>query len=623
MWKFMQALSEHIAQDLNSYEDLHEYSVNNLSDFWKFYSEYIGLNLEADEVLTGEMPFVEWFKGAKFNYAKELLFPKGLENEDDLAIISISETGQEQKLSYAELRKEVAKAAAALKREGLQKGDRVAAFATNTSETVILLLACASMGVIFASCSPDFGYNASYSRFSQIEPKLIFASSYYNYNGKKYSTLDTIESLKKEINPKKIVLLPYFDDEIDSAGYELWGDWLEPNSTLSFSELDFNHPLYILFSSGTTGLPKAIIHRAGGAYLKHHIEQKIHSNIKAKERVFYFTTCGWMMWNWLVSNLAQAATIILFEGSPTFPDISILWKLVEKYKIDFFGTSARFIHSLDSLEISPKKVADLSSIKTIASTGSPLSKRGFEYVYQEIKEDVHLASIAGGTDIVACFMLGVPIKPVYAGEIQGPALGVDLAAYDDNGKPLVGQAGELVCRTALPSMPIKFWNDAGNKRYLGSYFDVYPNIWRHGDLIEITKHNGIIIYGRSDATLNPGGVRIGTAEIYNPLEPIAEIIEACAIGKKTDNDEEICLFLILDNYELDDDLIARIKSNIRKKASPRHVPKHFYQVSDLPRTRSGKTMEIAVSNIVNGKKVKNLEVVANPKSIDEIKKAIS
>jgi len=534
---------------------------------------------------------------------------------------ALPEQGFEKKLSFKQLREQVARCAAALKREGLQKGDRVAAIASNTAETTVLFLACSSLGIIFSSCSPDFGFDAANARFSQIEPKLIFASSVYYYGGKKFSILDTIDKLNKSIKPKKLILLPYFDEEIDKAGYELWEDWLEPVASLEFASLDFNHPLYILFSSGTTGLPKAIVHRSGGAYIKLHSEQKIHSDIKAGDRVFYFSTCGWMMWNWLVSALAQAATIVQFDGSPAYPDLDYLWQLAEKYQFSFFGTSARYIHGLDASKFSAKKY-DLSKLKTIASTGSPLSKRGFEYVFEQIKEDVHLASIAGGTDIVACFMLGIPIKPVYSGEIQGAALGVDLAAYDDQARAVRGQPAELVCRKPLPSMPIKFWNDENNKRYLAAYFEHYPNVWRHGDLIEITKNNGIIVYGRSDATLNPSGVRIGTAEIYRPLEGIPEIIDSCAIGKKTADDEEICLFLVLDDYKLDDALIAKIKSNIRKQASPRHVPRHFYQVSQLPRTRSGKTMEIAVSRLVNGLEIPNIEVMANPESLDEIRELI-
>ncbi len=621
MWKFMQALGKHTGQEISTYEEMHEYSVDNLAEFWRFYSEYIGLDLASDEVFQGEMPFVEWFKGARFNYAKELLFPRDLKDENNLAIISLSEMGFEKKLSYKELRKEVASCAAALKREGLQKGDRVAAIASNTAETTVLFLACSSLGIIFSSCSPDFGYDAANARFSQIEAKLIFASSIYYYAGKKFSILDTINKLNESIKPKKTILLPYFEKEVDGAGYEIWGDWLEPKASLEFADLEFNHPLYILFSSGTTGLPKAIVHRAGGAYIKHSLEQKIHSDIKAGDRVFYFSTCGWMMWNWLVSALAQAATIVQFDGSPAYPDLDYLWQLSEKYQFSFFGTSARYIHSLDAAKFSAKKY-DLSHLRTIASTGSPLSKRGFEYVYEELKEDVHLASIAGGTDIVACFMLGVPIKAVFASEIQGAALGVALAAYDQAAKPVYGQPAELVCTKALPSMPIKFWNDENNERYISAYFEHYPKVWRHGDLIEITENNGIIVYGRSDATLNPSGVRIGTAEIYSPLEAIPEIIDSCAIGKKTKDDEEICLFVVLDDYVLDDELITRIKTNIRKKASPRHMPKYIYQLSQLPRTRSGKTMEIAVSRLVNGLKVPNIEVMANPESLEEIKKII-
>ncbi|MCA9838518.1 MAG: acetoacetate--CoA ligase, partial [Trueperaceae bacterium] len=487
--------------------------------------------------------------------------------------------------------------------------------------------ACSSLGLIFSSCSPDFGYEAAKARFGQIEPKLLFAAHSYYYGGKHFDTLSTVRQLADSIpGIEKVVLFPYPDLSVDvpEGRFVRWEDWLGEDEGLEFASLPFDYPLYILFSSGTTGLPKAIVHRAGGALLKHHSELHLHSDIKAGDRMLYFTTCGWMMWNWLVSGLSQGATIVQFEGSPAYPDLASLWKLSEKQKLSFFGTSARYLHSLQAQGFSAKDAADLGTLKTIASTGSPLSPSGFDYVYSHIKADVHLASISGGTDIVGCFMLGVPTKAVYSGQIQGPAMGVELVALNEAGQSVRNEPGELVIQNPLPSMPLYFWNDPDFERYKQAYLEDYPGKWRHGDLIELTEQGGIIVYGRSDATLNPGGVRIGTAELYRPLEVISEIIEACAIGKKTGQDEEIWLFVVLqEGHTLDEDLEKQIRAEIRSKASPRHVPKRIVQISQLPRTRSGKSMEIAVSRLMNGLTVPNREVMANPEALDELKQLIA
>ncbi len=627
---FMQAVEDSCGEHYSSYEELHRWSVTDPEAFWAFYAAYAQFRFRqgSRRIMSDDaMPKTRWFEGATLNYAEHLLFPQGLSEAEQPALICVTESGVTEELSYADLQKAVAHCIAAMRREGIQAGDRVAAFATNTPETVIVFLACASIGAIFSSCSPDFGQDAALSRFAQIEPLLLFASPLYCYGGKRFDTRATIAALSSSISSlRRVIMLPYPGE---AAGVETdfsnWHDWLvQQDTALDFAALPFDHPLYILFSSGTTGLPKAIVHRAGGVLLKHHCEQRLNCDIKAGERVLYFTTCGWMMWNWLMSALAQAATVVQYEGSPGHPDMAVLWKLVERHSIGFFGTSARYLHGLQAQGVSPQTEADLSSLCTIASTGSPLSPAGFEYVYQHIKKDVHLASIAGGTDIVSCFMLGVPTKAVYAGQIQGPALGVDLAAFSPEGKPVVGQPGELVCRQPLPSMPLKFWNDPDYERYQDAYFDTYPGVWRHGDLIEISEQGGIIVYGRSDATLNPGGVRIGTAEVYRPLESIPEVVEACAVGKKDQADEEVWLFVVLqEGLELTEDLIALIRRQIRQQASPRHVPVRVMQVSQLPRTRSGKAMEIAVSRLVNGLDVPNLEVVANPESLQEIMSAIS
>ena len=641
LYAFQKVASRYSSRELGSYADLHAWSVADLAEFWSFYVEDAGLEFggSVEKVLSDDpMPFTKWFEGATLNYAQQLLFPKVLTSPDQPALIAVTETGAEQTLSYAELRAETSRCAAALKREGVGRGDRVAAFATNTPETVVLLLACASVGAVFSSCSPDFGLDAAASRFGQIAPKLLFASPFYYYGGKRFETLETLQKLAAGIGSvERVVLLPYpGEDPLDLAGtphyrggwggssFAVWQDWLEPPTPLTFEQLPFDHPLYILFSSGTTGLPKAMVHRAGGALLKHHSEQRLHCDIRPGDRVFYFSTCGWMMWNWLVSALAQGAAVVQYEGSPGYPDLGVLWRMAEKYGVTFFGTSARYLHTLQGASVAPRTFADLSALRTLASTGSPLAPSGFEYVYEKIKEDVHLASISGGTDIVGCFMLGVPVEPVYVGQIQGPALGVDLVALSETGASVVGEPGELVCRQPLPSLPLKFWNDPDFTRYLGAYFEKYPGLWRHGDLIEITRQGGVVVYGRSDATLNPGGVRIGTAELYRPLEDIPEVLEACAVGKKENGDEVIWLFVVLrDGAELSNELRDRIRTHIREKASPRHLPRRVFQVSQLPRTRSGKTVEMAVSRIVNGRPVPNREVMANPEALDEIADLVS
>lgn len=629
---FMRAVSKHLGKPIENYAQLHAWSVEHVAEFWKFYGAYIGLELSAKSVLSSDpMPYTKWFEGATLNYAEQLLYPKGLTSEEQLAIISVTEQGQERTLTFAELRYNVASCVTSLKREGIEAGDRVAAFACNTPETLIVFLACASIGAIFSSCSPDFGYEAAYARFKQIEPKLLFASSHYFYGGKRFDVTEAVQKLALSISSIRNTIwlqeftaqtIPLAVEHLDGSKtqlYSKWEEWLGTPSSfpLPLFSLSFDHPLYILYSSGTTGLPKAIVHRAGGALLQHHKEHHLHCDIKPGDKVFYFSTCGWMMWNWLVSVLAQGATIVLYEGSPAYPEMDVLWKLAEKHGINFFGTSARYIHSLQAVNFSAKDF-DLSKLRTIASTGSPLSPSGYEYIYQNLKADVHLASISGGTDIVSCFMLGVPTESVYAGQIQAPGLAVDLAAFDENGKPVKHQAGELVCRQPVPSMPLKFWNDEGFEKYQAAYFEHYPNIWRHGDLVEQTEQ-GIVVYGRSDATLNPGGVRIGTAEIYRPLEEIPEVLESCAVGKKEDNDEVIWLFVVLqDKVVLTGELAERIKSVIRSKASPRHVPKKILQLSQLPRTRSGKAMEIAVSQFINGRAIPNREVMANPEVFEEI-----
>lgn len=632
MYQFMQAVNQTFGLACQNYWDLHRWSVTEPAVFWRFYADYaqIPFDRPADQIISDEaMPETRWFTGACLNYAQALLYPEGVQ-ETDVAIIALTERGDEQRLTYAQLRQQVAQAQGALIRSGLSSGDRVAAYLGNVPEAIVLFLACASLGVVFSSGSPDFGFETALARFGQIEPRLLVASDGYYYNGKHFSTTETVAALTEAMpSVQQTILVPYAGEPLaadapQTEPFIVWQDWLSTVDKLEFTSLPFDHPLYILYSSGTTGLPKAMVHRAGGVLLSHHKEEHLHCDIRPGDVVFYFTTLGWMMWNWLVSNLAQGAAIVLYEGSPSYPSLATPWEMAGRLGVTFFGTSARFIQACKAEELQPQGLADLSHLRTVASTGSPLSSQGFQWVYEAVGKDLHLASISGGTDIVSCFMLGVPILPVYAGQIQAPGLGVDLQALNEAGQPVTDEPGELVCCQPLPSMPLKFWNDPGNTRYRAAYFEHYPGLWRHGDLIAFSPQGGIVVYGRSDATLNPGGVRIGSAEIYRPLEDFSEVVEAMAVGKKSDDDELIWLFVVLkEGHILDSELTQRIRAHIRSQASPRHVPKRIFQVSDLPRTRSGKATEIAVSRLVNGLEVPNRSAMANPEILTEIEQVVS
>ena len=621
--KFRRVAEVYAGKELPDYASLHAWSIENVNDFWSFYSGYSGITFSSQPrcITSGDpMPNTRWFEGATLNYAQALLYPSGVK-DTDTAVVSVVETGVESATTFAELRRLVAQAQVALRREGVGKGDRVAAFATNTTETLVLFLASASLGVVFSSCSPDFGAEAALARFGQIKPKLLFVSEGYYYGGRFFDTSQQCAALGASLGITSVISLPYLNDRWKpSPGTVTWSSWLEGDEhQLEFIQLPFDHPLYILFSSGTTGLPKAMVHRAGGVLITHHKEHHLHNDIRCGDRVFYFSTCGWMMWNWLVSGLAQGATIVLYEGSPAYPDSGVLWRLAERQRLTFLGVSARFLHSLAAQNLSPKSYVNLADLRTIASTGSPLSPSGFRYVYEHVKTDVHLASIAGGTDVVGCFMAGVPISPVFAGQIQGPTLGVDLVALNNRGELVIGEPGELVIRQPMPSMPLNFWDDPNGRKYRNAYFTIFEGLWRHGDLIELTSNQGIVVYGRSDATLNPSGVRIGTAEVYRPLESIPEIVDVAAVGRQVGDDEDIWLFVVLkEGLKIDSSLEKRIRRVIRMAASPRHVPKRFFQIDDLPRTQSGKLMEIAIGQLVNGIKITNLSVVANPEALDQI-----
>jgi acetoacetyl-CoA synthetase len=622
---FRHAAATAAGRPLDDYWALHAWSTAEPEAFWQTCLAESGLphSGRATRARSADpMPATRWFEGVTLNYAEALLAGRGAADAAP-AIIATSEAAADRTITRAELRGAVAAAAAALTRDGIGLGDTVTAFVANVPEAVILHLACAAVGAIFSSCSPDFGADAAYARFHQIQPKLLLASSAYPYNGKVFETGRVVADLASRLpGPPRVVVV---GPAIAGLTATPWAAWLvDTPPPLAPVRLPFDHPLAVLYSSGTTGLPKALVHRAGGVLLTHHKELRFHGDIGPGDRLLYFTTCGWMMWNWLVSALAEGATIVLFDGSPSHPTLDVLWEGVDRLGVTHFGTSARFIHGCKAAGLAPRRTQRLDRLRTVFSTGSPLARSGFEWIYRDVKDDVHLASISGGTDIVGCFMLGVPTEPVNSGEIQAAGLGVDLAAFDEDGRPVDGQPGELVCRQPLPSMPLRFWGDTDGARYHGAYFERYPGVWRHGDLIEITPRRGIVVYGRSDATLNPGGVRIGTAEIYRPLETIAEIVEGLAVGRREGDDEVIWLFVVLrPGVTLDDALAARIQKTIRTEESPRHVPKRIFQVSELPRTRSGKSMEIAVTQLVNGRPVPNRMVVANPASLDEIEAVIA
>jgi acetoacetyl-CoA synthetase len=560
-----------------------------------------------------------WFPGAQLNFAENLLRYR----DEQTALIFKGEAQEAVRMTYAELYDQVARLAISLRESGVKAGDRVAAFMPNMMETIIAMLASTSIGAIWSSCSPDFGINGVLDRFRQIEPKVLFSANGYSYNGKTFDSLERIASILKELpSVQKVVVVAYTEKRADishipnSIAYE---DFLAKDSGLviQFEQLPFDHPLYIMYTSGTTGLPKSMVQGAGGVLINHLKELKLHTDVKRGDTIFYFTTCGWMMWNWLVSSLALGATVLLYDGSAFYPGPGALWKLAQDEKITIFGTSAKYLAEVERRELRPGKEYDLSNLRAILSTGSPLAAESFEFVYREVKKDVLLASISGGTDINGCFLLGNPIGPVYAGELQCRGLGMKVEALDPEGNSVMGQKGELVCTAPAPSMPIYFWNDEGNKRYQSAYFDVYPNVWAHGDYVEITETGGAIIYGRSDATLNPGGVRIGTAEIYRQVETLDEIADSIVVGQNWESDVRVILFVKLaQGVALTEDLIKKIKTTIRQNTTPRHVPAKIIAVDDIPYTINMKKVEKAVMNVLHNEPVPNIDALANPASLE-------
>ena len=605
-----------------NFKTLWKWTVDHPEEFWsKFwdYSKIIGD--KGKEIIKFDKTFnkTQFFPDSKLNYAENILKKK----TSEVAVSFLSEKGFEEEITWKHLYNSVCKFSGYLKSLGLKKGDRVAAYVPNKIETIISFLACAKNGVIWSSCSPDFGIQGVVDRFKQIQPTILITSDHYFYNGKKINILEKVKDILKEIpSIKKTLVFNYNQKEtFNQEDYVNFNKVLDQGDVdETFERFEFNHPIYILYSSGTTGKPKCITHGAGNVLIEHNKEFMLHCDIKNNERLFYYTTTGWMMWNWLVGGLATGSSIFLFDGAPVYPKIDILLEYCQNKKINLFGVSAKYIDHLKNEKYNSKNL-DLSSLKIITSTGSPLAEESFKYVYDNIKQDVQLASIAGGTDLVGCLVLGNLYSNVYKGEIQGQSLGIDVDVFNDEGKSTKdGEKGELVVKKPFPSMPVKFWGDDDGQKFHKAYFDRFKNIWHHGDFIERTKNNGFIMRGRSDATLNPGGVRIGTAEIYQQVEDIDFITEGLVIGQNYNDDVRIILFVTTKgNVELNEDKIKLVKSKIRKNCSPKHVPALIIKVPDIPRTKSGKIVELAVKKVINGEKINNKEAIANPEILDYFK----
>ncbi len=624
MFRFLQTVNETFALQINTYPELHRWSVEELETFWELYRKYSGIHFHHPprETLSSlKLPGARWFEGAELNYAQNLLAGPG----DKTALFSKVEGRPLTTLTYSDLRQQVKRFGTALLQLGIRPGDRVAGFMPNIPETVIAMLGATAIGAVWTSCSPDFGPQGLKDRFGQVEPSVLVCADGYFYHGKPYPVLDTVHALVQQARHlKHVVLVPFMDPAIECSQVEfsdtsLWVDFLKADpSGFRYQPFSFNHPLFIMYSSGTTGLPKCIVHGTGGTLLQHHKEHALHTDIGPEDVVFYYTTCGWMMWNWLVSALAQQAAIVLYEGSPGFPDLYTLWDLIDEAGITVFGTSPKFLSQNIKNKIAPSQRSRLPTLHTILSTGAPLDEECFRWVYRNVKEDLQLSSISGGTDIISCFMLGNPMLPVRCEEIQCLGLGMDVAALDSKGHPVLNQKGDLACRSPAPSMPVSFWNDPDASKYSEAYFNRIPGIWLHGDYIEVRDSGGVIVYGRSDATLNPGGVRIGTAEIYRIVERLEEVMDSLVIGVEEGNDLRVLLFLVLRNgQELNADLKLKIQQTLRREATPRHVPHEMYSVGAVPKTLNGKKMELAVREIFQGTQIENRSSMSNPECLKD------
>ncbi len=620
---FMRAIETAHSVKLEDYPALYRWSILQPERFWPAVWSFTNIVAETRGVTVLEdpakMPGANWFPQARLNFAENLL--RRADARD--AIVFWGEDKIKRKLTRAQLYEQVSRLAQALRAAGVKSGDRIAGYLPNMPEAVIAMLAAASIGAVWSACSPDFGLQGALDRFGQIAPKILFAADGYFYNGKIYDVLERVGEIAARLpSVEKVIIVPYAHDTLSAGGpgrTVAFADFLAPYAAapIHFARLPFNHPLYVLYSSGTTGAPKCLVHGAGGTLLQHLKEHVLHGDVKPQDRLFYFTTCGWMMWHWLISALAAEAVLLLYDGSPFCNAGEILFDLADAEDMTHFGASAKYLDALKKKGLVPRQTHRLVKLRTLFSTGSPLSPEGFDYVYRCIKPDLCLASISGGSDIISCFALGNPILPVWRGELQCRGLGLKVEVYNEAGRSVTGERGELVCTAPFPSMPVGFWNDPDGKKYRAAYFEKFPNVWCHGDDAELTEHGGLVIYGRSDAVLKPGGVRIGTAEIYRQVERLPEVVESLAIGQAWDGDVRIVLFVRLrEGLTLDPALIAKMKRHIRDNTTPRHVPEKILQVADIPRTRSGKIVELAVRDVVHGRPVKNREALANPEALD-------
>lgn len=620
--RFIKTIAGELDPSVHDYSSLYEFSTRQPEKFWTAIWDFCGIRASGDRdpvLVDGDkMPGATWFPNVRVNFAENLLRHR----DDRLAIVFRGESGISREWTYAQLYDEVSRVAQALSQQGVRPGDRVAGFMPNIPEAVIAMLATASLGAVWSSCSPDFGIQGVLDRFGQIEPKVLFTAASYAYAKKSLDCLERIRDVVTKLpSVQKVVVAPYLEEPASLEQFPnavTWREFTEPYSPqpIEFVRQGWSAPLYILYSSGTTGVPKCIVHGVGGTLIQHLKELVLHADLKREDKLFFYTTCGWMMWNWLVSGLSVGATIVLFDGSPFHPKPEVLWDLVDDVGVTIFGTSAKYISALEKAGVKPRESHKLLALKTVLSTGSPLAPESFDFVYRDIKPRLLLGSISGGTDIVSCFALAAPILPVYRGELQCRGLGMKVEIFDEDGRAIRETPGELVCTAPFPSMPVAFWNDPDGSKYKAAYFERFDNIWCHGDWAELTDREGIIIYGRSDATLNPGGVRIGTAEIYRQVERVEEVLESLCIGQDWQSDVRVVLFVRLrEGVQLDEALADRIKKTIRDNTTPRHVPAKIIQVTDIPRTISGKIVELAVRNVVHGRPVRNTDALANPEAL--------